>query len=276
MPTPPINPRTKAPIKERIGVYGPPGAGKTHQLFVIAKWHQDLGSDAKFYGICTDGSYEVLSMNEEFEGLRNIEWTDVQDFDDYVQAAKRYHRVLRAQDWLSVDLQNAAWAAAQDEYASVKAGGKLDDMGDLWLEKGSGDKYPIEGWDWGMPNARYRVFTNNYLVPGNGHRFMVYGQKELMKESGSGKSDEDPKTKAMFKHIGLKPEGQKDDPFRWHTLLHLDSGRDEKTQVMSTAKERWGKRRWWGIKMTNGQVRDEPMKDFFMEYLVGTAGWSME
>lgn len=275
MPTPPIHPRTKSHIKERIGIYGPPGVGKSHQYFTIARWHKDLGSDAKFYAISTDGSYEVLSMNPEFEDLDNIIWADVVEFEDYMQAAKTYTKQLRPQDWLCVDLQDAAWSAAQDEYAAHKTGTKLDDMGDLWLEKGPG-KYPIEGWDWGMPNARYRVFANNYLVPGVGHRFLVYGEKELLKDSSTGNTSEDPRVKSMFKHIGLKPEGQKGDPFRWNTILHIDAGTEPRTQVMSTAKERWGKRRMWGQKMQGGRVRDEPIKDFFLDYLVGTAGWTMD
>lgn len=278
MPTAPVNPRTKQPIKERILIYGPPKIGKTHQFFVIAKWHQEFGSNARFYGISTDLSYDVLSMNPEFRDLTNIDWRNVETLQEYIDAAREFHQYLRPQDWLSVDLLNSAWSAAQDEYAQAKfkeSGSSLVDMGDLWLDEGTSGKYPIKGWDWGYPNARYRRFANNLIISGPGHRLVVAGQKELMKESKSGDSDEDPQIKDMFKHIGLKPEGQKDMPFQYHTVLHLDSGQERKTQVMSTAGERYGYRRWWGLALSNGRVRDEPMKDFFHDYLVDTAGWTL-
>jgi len=264
-------------VRERIGIYGPPKVGKTHLFFTIAKWHQDLGSDAKFYAISTDTSYEVLSMNPEFVELENIIWEDVVIMQDYIDAARKFNSLMRPQDWLSVDLMADAWAAAQDEYARVqtkKAGGNLEDMGDLWATSGGGDGYPIEGWEWGMPNARYRVFANNLILRAPGHVFLVYGQKDLMKESGSGKTGESKDTKEMFGHIGLKPTGQKEDPFRYHSILHISSLGD-KEQGISTAGERWGNRERLGKKMSNGQVRDEPMTDFFLDYLVKVAGWEM-
>jgi hypothetical protein len=79
----------------------------------------------------------------------------------------------------------------------------------------------------------------------------------------------------MFKHLGVKPSGQKGDPFRWHTILHLTS-RGEKQQGVSTGGERWGKRRWMGRQMSNGMVKPEPIDDFFLDYLINVAGWSME
>lgn len=269
--------RNGRPIRERIMIYGPPKVGKTHQYLTIAKWHQDLGSDAKFYALSTDTSFEVLMMNDEFANLENVIWEDVVYFQDYVVAARDFNSKIRAHDWLSVDLMPDAWAAVQDEYAkqlTKEAGGNLEDMGDLWATSGKSDDYPISGWEWGMPNARYRILANNLLLRTPGHLFLVAGQKELMKESGSGRSDENKKVKEMFGHIGVKPTGQKDDPFRYHSILHIDSG-GEKQQVMSTAGERFGYRRHLGKKMTNGQVKDEPIEDFFMDYLVGVGKWEM-
>lgn len=270
------------PIKEKLHLFGPAGIGKTHQIFQIAKWHHDLGSDAKFYGLNTDTSWEVLYCNPEFYGLPNIEWTDCNYFQDYVDAAKRYHKILRPQDFLSLDLADHAWAAAQDEYARAQAkkyGTNIEDMGDLWAVSdapGEG-KYPIEGWDWGQPNARYRVLANNYILRGEGHRIVISGQAKVMEPTPKMREKEDEtakKTREMFKHLGVHPTGQKDDPFRYHTVIHVDSN-GEKKQKMATAKERWGNRRWLGKRMSNGFVRDEPIEDFFVDYLVNIAGWKM-
>lgn len=268
----PINPRTGTPILERIGLFGPPKVGKTHQLFNIAKWHQALGSDAIFYGISTDYSWDVLSMNPEFSHLTNLRWENCGTLREMIAAARKYNALIRPHDFLCSDLQSDAWGFAQDEYAAQRAG--TEDLGDLWLE-GQSDKYPIAGWDWGMPNGRFRAYTNNQLLRCPGHLVCVYAQKELMTESRSGNSDEDPKLKDMFKHLGVKPDGQKGDPFRWHTILHIDAGGAAKTQTIATAGERWGNREWLGMRMGNGRVRGVPLKDFFMDYLVGVAGWTM-
>lgn len=270
------------PGKERIGVYGPPDSGKTHMLFTIAKWHQDLGSDAMFYGINTDTSWEVLHSNPEFANLTNLDYVEVLNFQEYIEAAKRFRRLLTPRDWFSVDLMPSAWSAAQDEYARAltkgKSGKKLEDIGDLWDQAGDTDEYPIKGWDWGMPNARYRTLANNYILAGPGHRFLMFGEKKLVKESASGKTKEDEEITATFGPVGYKPDGQKDDPFRYHTFLRVEGfhGKDGKrAHTVATAKERWGYRRRLGRTLQNNSVRGEKMEDFFLDYLVGVAGWSM-
>lgn len=281
-PQPPALPNGNL-IKERFHLFGPPKIGKTHQIFQIAKWHHDLGSDAKFYGLNSDTSWEVLYFNEEFQGLPNIEWTDCNYMQDYVDAAKKYHKLLRPHDFLCLDLADHAWSAAQDEYARAQAkkyGTNIEDMGDLWQVSdlpGEG-KYPIEGWDWGQPNARYRVLANNYILRGLGHRIVISGQTKVMEPTAKMKEKEDDtarKTREMFRHLGVHPTGQKDDPFRYHTIIHVDEN-GEKRQKMATAGERWGNRRWLGRKMTNGFVRDEPIEDFFIDYMVNIAGWKMQ
>lgn len=278
MPTPPRLPNGQ-PIKERINVYGLTDTGKTHQYFMIAKWHHDLGSDARFYAVNTDTSFEVLVFNPEFSDLTNIEWVDATTFDEFYQGTKQYVNKMRDQDWLALDLMDDAWALVQDEYTRLRAreqGIDLDNIGELYLESGQTKKYPVEGWDWQTPNARYRALANNYVLRGPGHRFIISRQADIIQPSAGMK--EDPQTKAnrvTFEPIGVKPGGQKEDPSRWHTILHL-SKRGERQQAIATAKERFGVRRRMGTEMGNGQIRPEKLDDFFMDYLVGVAGWSLE
>lgn len=276
-------------IKEKIHLFGPPKIGKTHQVFQIARWHQDLGSDAKFYGLNSDTSWEVLHSDPDFIDLDNLVYEDCNYFQDYLNHVRAFHRVLRPHDWLILDLADHAWAAAQDEYARAtakKGGTTIEDMGDLWMAasldtKAPGDddgKYPIGGWEWGMPNARYRTLANNYILRGNGHRIVISGQAKLLDPTAKMREKEDDtakKTREMFSHLGYHPAGQKDDPFRYHSILHIDSAGKHR-QKMATAGERYKNRRWLGHDIGGGTVRDEPIQDFFMDYLVGIAGWVMK
>lgn len=275
------------PIKDRIVLFGPPKIGKTHQLFQIAWWHQQAGSDAIFYGINNDTSWEVVYANPQFQDLTNIEFEDVNTFQDHINLVRRYHKKLRDQDWLCLDLAERAWTATQDEYAqrlAIENGSTIEDVGDLWTvddaprdDEGK-PKYPIGGWDWGMCNARYNVLSNNYLMRGPGHRMIISGQAKLIEGTDrmrSGQDDIAKKTQDMFKHLGVKPAGNKHDPFRYHTILHIDGDEKHHTQKMSTAGERWGNREWLGKRHKGGQVTDEPITDFFHDYLVRCAGWQL-
>lgn len=280
MITPPNLPNGN-PIKERLMLFGPPGVGKTHVFWTIARWHQELGSDAMFYGINTDNSYEALWTNPEFQGLENVAWEQVGNYQEYIDAARKFTRQMRSQDWISLDLADHAWHGAQDEYARAKSKGNLDDMGDMWLEGGPGD-YPIGGWEWGMPNARLRALTNNQLIRAPGHLLVVAGQKELLTESSSGKTKEDPKIGMVFKHAGYKPVNIKpEDLYRYHTIIHVDASdvdfnTGRPVTEFLTAKERWGNRKRLGRPMSNGRRwKGEVVEDFFMDYLVNIAGWEM-
>lgn len=273
------------PIKERHLLFGPPKIGKTHQLFQIAWWHQEMGSDARFYGVNNDTSWEVVYANPQFEHLTNIIFEDVNTFQDHVDLVRRYHKLLRDQDWLTLDLADNAWKAAQSEYAQAlvrESGGSLEDVGDLWVvddapkdDQGK-PKYPIGGWDWGMINGRYDILCNNYIMRGPGHRMVIAGQTKVTEPSANMTEDDTTrKAREMFKHLGVKPSGNKHDPFRYHSILHIDGDEKQRTQKMSTAGERWGNREWLGKRMRGGQVVDEPIEDYFQDYLVKIAGWQI-
>lgn len=277
MPTPPMLPNGK-PAREMINIFGLPKIGKTHQFFNIARWHQELESDAMFYAINTDNRFGVVHAGDDFEHLTNMVYEDCQSIGDAYALAKSYHGVLRNQDWMCVDLQDDLWAYCQDEYAKLRSkavGVDMDTVGELYAASGDTTKYPISGWEWQTPNARFRGLANTFLVRGKGHRFIISRQADIMEPSAGMKEDALTKmARQMFGHIGVKPAGQKEDPFRWNSVLHI-TGAGERKQRIATAGEGWKRRRWMGEKLTSGQVRGEDLKDFFLDYLVGVAGWEM-
>lgn len=274
-PLPPIDKRFRKPVREMLCLYGPPGGGKTHMALTLASWHQTLGSDRHFYVLSTDQSYGPLLTNEEFIGLENITIEEPTDLDEAIKVARRFRASSRSGDWVFVDRIDHLWGWAQDEYAAALArqqGTTIEDMGDLWKVSGVNGDYPIKGWDWGGINARYRAFRST-LTSSPAHLLVMTEEKALLGESASGKSSEPDEIKAMFRHVGMKPTGQKEDASVWHTIIHVEAKRPRQQHVI-TAKERWGNRPYLGNEMTNGSYKSVKLDDFFMGYFVEVAKWT--
>jgi len=269
---------TPANARERLLAYGPPESAKTSAFIKIAKWYQDTGTPGKFYVISSDLAYEALLLDPEYSGLDNllVYNVDPSNMQEFIDAGVEIKKQGTLQDWFSVDLIGDAWKAASDEYANISTRGKISDVGTLWKASGSPAVYPITGWEWGMPNARYRYLLNNCVRSFKGHVYCVSGQKELLSTSGSGKTSESDLIKTTFSHIGMKPDTKADDEaYRFHTILYF-SGSRARGFKLSTAKERFKYRRLVGKSTSSGnQWLAEGYEDFFMDYLVKVAGWKI-
>lgn len=250
------------PMLERILVYGGPDAGKTRALLSIAKWHQKLGSDATFHVLVTPGnSYDrSLSPQGDFGNLTNITIYDVGDMRDYIDAARKARSSMRAHDWFSIDLMSSAWPAAQDEFAEHKWG---SDLADYWMTKAvDADGSPIDGWDWGVINKRYRSLVNNEIARMPGHVLCMSAEAGLREASRTGKGGESQRYQEWFGRIGYKPAGQKEDAHRYDTVIRMSQVRAGKW-VAVQARDR--EREWESF----------DVGDFFKDYLRGIAGWSL-
>lgn len=264
-------------IRERILGFGPPESAKSTAFLRMAKWYHDTDTPGHFYVISSDLGYDALMADPEFEDLPNIKVYDVDpsNMQEFIDAGKEIKAKGKISDWFSVDLMGDAWKAASDEYANVSTKGKIGDVGSLWKTSGSLSEYPITGWEWGMPNARYRFLLNNCVRSFRGHVYCVSGQKELMATSGSGKTKEPELVKNTFSHIGMKTDTKADDEaHRFHTIMHFTGNRARGFKI-ATAKERFKARRLMGKEMSNGQWVGEPYEDFFMDYMVKVAKWKI-
>jgi len=265
MPTPPVS-KSGRPLLERILLYGGPDSGKSRALLTVAKWHQKRGSDAVFYIVSNDMGYHPLLMpGGEFDELENVVVEDVVSMDDHFAAVRQFNKKIRPHDWLVVDLLDAVWAAAQDEYAEKEWGVDLAEHWATDRPKGS-DEYPVSGWEWGPINKRYRSFAMNEVMRCRGHVMCMSGQRPLKEPSKSGKGGEDPSLAAIYRRIAWVPQGQKDDTHRFHTVLHLTPNAKRDKWTMTTARERAAARR---------DLVGAPLKDFFLDYLKGVAGWKL-
>lgn len=248
------------PIHERLLLFGDSDGGKTRALLSIAKWHQKRGSDAVFYVINNDYSFDRMMIpSGDFGDLENVVVENVVTMQEYIDAAKSFQSKMRSHDWFTVDRLDAAWEAAQDEYAERKWG---QDLGSYWATQGpvdSGDDYPIAGWDWGSINKRYRSLANNYVMRMPGHVMCMSGQSPLREASKRGKGGEDKYVGDLFSKIGYKPAGQKEDSKRFHSVIYMGKGL-----------------KGWRMQRANDRERDWEVKDvgdFMKSYLISVAGW---
>jgi len=265
MPNPPIA-RSGLPLLERILLYGGPDSGKSRALLTVAKWHQKRGSDAVFYVVSNDMGYHPLLMpGGEFDELENVVVEEAMNMAEHFDAVRRFNKKIRPHDWLSVDLLSAVWEAAQDEYAEREFGVDLAEYWATERPKGS-DDYPVKGWEWGPINKRYRSFAMNEVMRCRGHVLCMSGQRQLKEASRSGKGGEDPQLAAIYQRIAWAAAGQKDDTHRFHTVLHLKPNAKRDRWTMTTARER---------ARTREPMTGEPLRDFFIDYLRGRAGWAL-
>jgi hypothetical protein len=267
-PTPPTT-RAGTFIHERILLFGDSDAGKTRALLSIAKYHQTRHSDAVFYVINNDYTFEaMLRPGGEFDELENVIVENVLTMDEYINTARTFRKKMRTQDWFSTDRLDGAWEAAQDEYATKRWG---EDLGSYWMElqnqRGDGDDYPVAGWDWGPINKRYRTFANNYLMRMPGHVLCMSGEKSLKEPSKAGKGGEDSYTSSTFDRVGRKPAGQKEDAKRFNSVIHMGHGL--KGWKMRRANDR---ERDWGAEDGDNHPTRE-VKDFMRDYLIRIGGW---
>lgn len=275
MPTPPVIQmgQIEKLVRERILLYGDSDSGKTYLYLTIARYYQMRKAKGTFYGLCSPGNQwdKFFGPGGEFEGLENVVPFDVEEIQDYFDKFdKKIKPKATKDDWLCIDVISDVWGAAGDEYSKKENKGR--DLGEAWATTG-GD-YPVEGWQWGRINARYRSFAQNRLLRFPGHLVGLAWDKDLQEAAkSSGKGGESDEVRDLFGLIGKKPAGQKEDYKRFDTIIHLGvNGRGE--HVARTARDRQRDRLGDVIQRGTAQVfRGQPISNFFLEYLVKIAGW---
>lgn len=274
--------RPTLPAAERILAYGPAGSGKTTNLLNIAKFAHLTKSDAKFYVMDSD-----FAMDRMLIGYPDIPfgiWNDpnfpitpesriivlpVFVWREYMAALDFIARYARPQDWVSVDFISNAWTAVQEHFAMEVFN---QDIADYFLKVRKSIKDDakslgaLEGWvDWQVINPMYRKWVNQLLFRG---RYNIYCTAKSDNLSSDKKPTEDPQTRQMFLRFGLKPVGQKDLPFQFHTVLLTNRvvlpGDDNIHYTIMTIKDRERQE-------FNGTI----VNNFAQDYLVKVAGWSL-
>lgn len=263
----PLTSRSGRILPERILVYGDNGTGKTRAILEIARWYNLRHNPGTFHVISTEASWwRMLAPGSKFDGLDdpdagNLVIHDVADWNDIEAAAKRILKVVEPHDWIVLDLISSFWELVQDHFVERVLS---RDVGDFWEQvrqsNANKDGSPHDGWkDWSIINKLYRTVTNPLLARPPCH---IYATAEETAVGGTEEKDE----RELFQRTGRKPVGQKHLPRYFDTIVRVQRTRERGADkfTMSTIKDR-----------ERELVVDVEVKDFFMAYLKGHAGWGL-
>lgn len=273
--------RPSFPVAERILSYGDAGAGKTTNLLNIAKFAHMTKSPAKFHII--DSDFAMDRMLQGYPGIPFGIWNDpnfpitpesviciypVFLWREYEAALAQIQRVATPSDWVCVDFISNAWSAVQDNYVEEVF---HQDVGQYFLKarkemaKDAKSFNPLEGWiDWQVINPMYKGWINKLLFRG---RYNVYCTAKSDNLSSDKKPTEDNQTRQLFVQYGVKPVGQKELAFQFHTiLLHkkvIQPGQPP-TRTITAVKDR-----------ERPECVGVVVQNFATDYLVNVAGWQL-
>ena len=246
--------------REQILLIGSWGAGKSYAWLSTAK----RIPEAHFYIL--DTTFDAERMVEG-ESLTNVTITHVDEWDEWIEASEKYRTIATRDDWLVVDLVSDLWGAAQRAYSDKAFGKPIDDW--FLSAKAEADAKDTNvggiiagshGENWGMINKMYqRAIMSILRFPG--HILAVAPAEQVSEPNQQGKGGDSIELRNLFNRFKLKPSGQKNLAFQFHTIL-LMREKSKDNWIMDTVRDRNRER------LTNTTVTD-----FSLNYLMKVAGW---
>lgn len=257
--------------RERILNYGMSGSGKSSTWLNIAEWIYKTKSPSRMFVLDTDAAWEAYRpMDGHLDSIVHVE--DLYEWDSYIPAIKRVSGLCdeRRGDWLVLDMADKPWQMAQEgyfEYLSDK------DFGQFMMEAAKAGK-PIGGdygINWQVINKMYADFINP-VHRWRGHLLACAPAKQLPEVPRSGNDMVAKEIRLQFGRFGYVPQGQKDLPHLFHTVLLLQES--PKGWMINTVKDR-ERQRLQGVQLgsSDGGGGNGKEPGFVVKYLMGVAGW---
>lgn len=258
MPLHPPNSR-----KERLLVYGRSGAGKSSTWLSVANWALDTDADTVIHLGDTDHAWDAMRY-EDIEPYISVTDLDINEYPDWLTWTRTVREKVKPSDWVVVDMIDKAWTAAQTHFWYQMSGG--DPLGEIYLRnqqaivtKGEQGEYMggAHGANWGVINKFYGAFFQAVIAMPC-HVLCIAPAAEI-------RQDSPPAERDQWK-IGWKPQGQKDLPHGFHTILF--AAETPRNYIYSTVKERGPIGR-----PTRPLLKGEEVQDFVTTYLMKIGGW---
>ena len=245
------------PFRERILDIGPAGSGKTSNFLHIARFLSLTQSQSRFFIGDSDFAMEKMLISYP-EVHPYVSLHPLYDWEDYIRFGQVVLQSAGPNDWVCIDFIGSAWKAVQEYYvAQVFQRG----IGDYFLAARKKEVAELEGWvDWSVINPLYQQWIMPILFKCRAHLFATAKSEAL---SSGNKPTEGKDTRSLLLPFSVKPVGQKDLPFQFHTFLISD--RDPQgRRLFSTVKDR-----------ERMEVRGQVVTDFAQDYLMAIAGWKV-
>jgi len=268
------------PTRERILLAGAPGSGKTYSWLTIA----EALPKSTFWVIDPEDGVERNRL-DFFPDVKNIKyyftpyWTKELSkigLDRWeggvMEAFKEIKEKVKENDWVIVEALGALWDMAQ--------GGFVDQVfdkgiGEYFLEarlefqklakSGKGTRLnALEGFkDWVVIK---KMHNDDLIVPicYQLHVHSIFTSSLSITQRGEA-SKEDADIQSFYGDSLIRVDGEKRNPFRVQTIIAC-RGTPKKGFMLNTMFKERGKRKW---------LEDAKNVNFFYQYLVSVAGWSV-
>ncbi len=228
-------------MQERILAYGGTGGGKSYAWLSLAKSTQSV----KFYCIDTDKAIHRM-LATEFKELSNVIVKDCRDWHKCDLALDEITKIVKEEDWLVIDMVDALWDFVQSYYTQQIFSKNIDDYF-IQVRKSLGGGAKLEafkGWtDWTVINKLYQDFINRVTYDLSCNIFLT---AKASKYNSS--QDDEPSLRDSFSVVGFKPEGEKRNAYRVHTVLYFNH--DAFGYYVTTVKDR-GRQQLRGMAFNN-------------------------
>lgn len=241
------------PGRERILLMGGWGVGKSTAAVDI--WEK---TDSNMYVI--DTTYEA---DRNFDGNNPTSITRVEEWSEYMPAVKKARIKGEVGDWLVIDRMDTVWEQAQNGFVEEVFGKSADEWFLEYRKEKSGHPLAGEyGMNWNVIKKMYGAFMTEVMrFPGN---VLVTARAEnVTQPNRDGTGGDSPEIRQEYGKFGVKPAGEKNMPFLFHTVLWLNEPQQGQW-VFTTVRDRGRE-----------QVKGKAMKSFVESYLVEVAGWNI-
>lgn len=254
MLTPPSNTRTK----ERILAFGTYGSGKSHGWATIRAMYAATSTPGHFHIISTEWEMADRTAEgyEDFDTNATIH--EATDYESLLTVSEKILESATPEDWLIVDSIGNGWSWAQDNYCQARWGKTFREYQASLANPKDSDI------NWQQVNNAYRAWINPYVIRFPGHKYACAQADTVNTE---GKWQDSREIKAMFSRIGMKPVGQKELAYAFHTVMlfsHPAPGDYTMTSVDDPSRDH----------VQHGVVAPPPL-GFVKSYLMDVAKWEM-
>lgn len=253
-----LKPPEHARTKERILAFGSYGSGKSHGWASIRDLYATTDTPGHFHIISTE--WEMADRTAEGYANFNDNATihEATDFESLLGISEKISEAATGDDWLVIDSVGSGWSWAQDDYCQGRWGKTFKEY-QADLGNSNSDI------NWQFVNNAYRSWINPHVIRFPGHKYAC-AQADVV--ASEGKWKDGPEIQGMYGRFGVKPVGQKELGYAFHSVLLFKHPTRTDWQITTIDDPS-------RVHVDSHPVATPPL-GFVDSYLVKIAGWRFE